>query len=244
MLARTNASTSSWVPATSAGQTSLTPHSANAWVRKMSRAIPNASTIRRKSSGSPRMLGSNTEFSVGSALASRTVPRESGRTSPGSAVIMRSSCSRWNRGCCTKAAWARWMKPICRSGTGHAPVLANRQTSDMFIVGSGARCSVMLIGLTIMAWSWKFSPTPGRSTSTGMSNSARCAAGPTPESISSLGVCTPPAHSSTSPSVRACFVPPSWRYSTPTARPFSISTFVTNDRALNVTLGRCRAGSR
>ncbi len=46
---------------------------------------------------------------------------------------------------------------------------------------------------------WRLAPTPGRSASTWMPCSASVAAAPTPESCRMCGVCTAPAHMSTSP---------------------------------------------
>ena len=64
-------------------------------------------------------------------------------------------------------------------------------------------------------WSWRFAPTPGTSATTGMPCSARCAAGPTPERISSAGEpIVPPATTTSSARLRS--TRPSRVHSTPT----------------------------
>ena len=47
-------------------------------------------------------------------------------------------------------------------------------------------------------WSWRFCPTPARSTATSMPSSRRWVAGPMPESISSCGLLIAPPDRTTS----------------------------------------------
>ena len=52
--------------------------------------------------------------------------------------------------------------------------------------------------ITASGWSCRCEPTPGESTRTSTPTSARCSAGPMPESMSSLGVSIAPAETTTS----------------------------------------------
>ena len=65
-----------------------------------------------------------------------------------------------------------------------------------------------------------------------------------PESISSCGVLIAPPDSTTSRVARAVCTGPPLRYSTPVARPPSISTRVVSAPVRTVRLGRCIAGCR
>lgn len=50
----------------------------------------------------------------------------------------------------------------------------------------------------MVGWSWKFWPTPGRSTTTGMPKLVSRSRSPTPDRWRSAGVCIPPAATRTS----------------------------------------------
>ena len=65
-----------------------------------------------------------------------------------------------------------------------------------------------------------------------------------PDNNNSLGDSIAPAQTSTSRSARAVCRVPFWLYSTPTQRRPSNNSRVVCELALNVTLGRARAGNK
>ena len=97
---------------------------------------------------------------------------------------------------------------------------------------------------TTPGWSCRFDPTPGRSQATSIPCSARCAAGPIPESISSCGELKAPPQSTTSRAASSLTVSPSRMPSTPTARPSCSSTRVTWTPVSTDRFGRSALGCR
>lgn len=105
------------------------------------------------------------------------------------------------------------------------------------VVGMGCLASHMM---TPSGWSWRFLPTPAESTTTSTPTSRRCAAGPMPDSISSLGVSMDPQDTITSRRARTVRV---WirsgsRYSAPTQRRPSSTSFLARTPVRTSRFGR------
>ena len=93
---------------------------------------------------------------------------------------------------------------------------------------------------TPSGWSWRFSPTPAESTTTSTPTPRSCAAGPMPESISSLGESIAPHDTITSRRARTVRV---WarfgsRYSAPTHRRPSSTSFLARTPVRTSRFGR------
>src|SRR3990170_7997215 len=90
-------------------------------------------------------------------------------------------------------------------------------------------------------WSWRFSPTPGRSTTGPTPTLRRWSAFPTPDSCSNWGVLMAPPLSMTSPAATVETVLPR-AYFTPVARVPENVISVASARVRTVRFERCRFG--
>ena len=90
----------------------------------------------------------------------------------------------------------------------------------------------------VSTWLWKFSPTPGRSTFVSIPYGRRFCVAPIPESAGACGDSIAPPQTITSRVARAVVSWPSFRYSTPTHRPFSRISRVACECVLEVRFSR------
>ena len=93
-------------------------------------------------------------------------------------------------------------------------------------------------------WSWRFRPTPASAALVEIPSFASSSGQPTPDSISSCGVLTTPADTSTSRPAFATRILPPTQYSTPTARTPSKTIRVASALTMTLRFGRRRAGCK